>query len=130
MKLHPTANQRTLMENGQFGFLGDCTPEDVDNSPEFFDGVVNDLIDPEKYIQSPLASGLGTLFVLFLGNVHKEFDTAQFRVDGLRVVHMESGAKQYELLWSRVTEWNHVNVAERLTRSAHRKAPRKEELAA
>ena len=136
MKLSANNSERTLMENGMFAYKSNVTPEEVDTSPEFFDNIVNDIMDSEKYAQSPLASGLGTTFRLFLGDVHKKFSTAVFRVDGVKTLHSESGVKQYQLLWSRTEEWSHVDVeagfAQRLKAVDERRGPgrpRKEEAA-
>jgi len=136
MKLSANNSERTLMENGMFAYKANATPEEVDNSPEFFDNIVNDLMDAEKYAQSPLSSGLGTTFRLFLGDVHKKFSTSTFRVDGVKTIHAESGVKQYQLLWSRVDDWSHVDVevgfAQRLKAVEENRGsgrPRKEEAA-
>ncbi len=114
MKLKRSRSDRILMENGLWGYHADCTPEDVDDSPEYFDEIVHDVIDAEKYAQYPLAAGVGTTFVLFLGDMKGVYHKGYFEVDAVDVETNEHGIKLYHLVWYRSGEWRRVDVKRRI----------------
>ncbi len=126
-QLKKARSERTLREDGVWMYHDTCQQKDVNNNPDYFDEVTTDLIDPEKYASSPLASGVGTRFCLLLGDPQKVYHIADFSVDGLVKEVNEKGVTEYHLLWSRIGNWRSVDIEERSQRRAAGKLEAPEE---
>jgi len=113
IKLKKAQSKRTLREDGVWMYHDKVDPEDVDGSPEYFDEIATDLIDPEKYFSAPLTSGIGTKFCMLLGDPLKGHYKADFEVDGLVKKTSEAGVVSHKLLWTRLSEWRVVDVTQR-----------------
>lgn len=107
MKLKRSHSNATLMQDGKWAYH---TAEVDEMGEDYFDDIVLDVIDPEKYIHEPLASGLGTTFILFVGELKKSYRSGTFRVDGVKTETNDSGIKTHHLIWSQVGRWNHVDL--------------------
>jgi len=113
VKLKKAQSMRTLREDGIWMYHDTVDPKDVEKSPEYFDEVATDLIDPEKYFTQPLTSGIGTRFSLILGDPTGNHYKADFEVDGLVKLVNEHGIATFRLIWSMCGDWKVVDMTER-----------------
>jgi hypothetical protein len=115
-KLNKAKSERTLREDGVWMYHGDVSPKEVDNSPDYFNNVVSDLIDPEKYFSAPLTSGVGIRFALILGDPLRAHHVGEFVVDGMVKKTSEKGVPEYHLLWSKIGKWRYNDIEDRTAR--------------
>jgi hypothetical protein len=108
MKLKRSHSDATLMQNGTWAYHASACIDDIEE--DFFDDIVYDVIDPEKYISAPLASGLGSTFQLFVGELKKNFAVGTFRVDGVKTRTDDNGLKHHNLQWSQIGDWAFVDL--------------------
>ena len=118
IKLRKSQSHRTLREDGVWVYLADHDPMEVLNTPEYFDEIATDLIDPEKYFSTPLSSGIGTKFAMILGDPLKNHYRGDFEVDGLVKTVNEHGIPLYRLLWSQLGKWRVLDMEKRIAESA------------
>jgi hypothetical protein len=115
VKLRKAQSERTLREDGVWMYRDTVSPDEMMASPGYFDEVTTDLIDPEKYFQSPMSSGIGQRFCLLLGDPKAEHYKADFEVDGLVKTVSEAGVPHFRLLWTLREKWRVVDMKERAT---------------
>lgn len=94
-------NNRCLMGE-MWHFWSGGSPEDVDDNPDYFDRVLDDIVDPN--MGHPISSA-GSFFRVFLGDPLKQCVWADFMAWGVEKTILETGVAKYHLLWERTSDW-------------------------
>ena len=108
MKLKRSHSKATLMQNGEWAYHAMGALNNIED--DYFDEIVQDVIDPEKYNHEPMASGIGTKFTLFMGDLKSAYAVGEFRVDGVKSKTDQNGIKTHHLLWTQLGDWSFVNL--------------------
>jgi len=100
---------RAYLDDVGFIYRTPDTPEMVDADPSYFDDLVLDLTDTNKYFDDdPMVSGMMRSFHIICGNFPEEYDWATYTIEGISRKFNKGRAPDYFLHCSRNQDWRHV----------------------